>query len=159
MGVNPRIRWLSHPIAAQWAIILADVWQWTSLTFLIFLSGFAALPQQLTNAARVLGASRWQIFWKVHFPLLKPAIMIAVIIRSMEALKLFDLSVLLTFGGPGTSTETIAFFLWRQVWQFNKYSFGAAASILLLFMFGTLIFYGIYLLVRERSIVEEERMR
>ena len=85
--------------------------------------------------------------------------MIAVIIRSMEALKLFDLSVLLTFGGPGTSTETIAFFLWRQVWQFNKYSFGAAASVLLLFMFGGLIFYGIYLLVRERSIVEEERMK
>ncbi len=155
--IDPRIRWLSHPIAAQWAIILADVWQWTSLTFLIFLSGFTALPPQLTNAARVLGASRWQIFWWVHLPLLKPAIVIAVVIRSMEALKLFDLSVLLTFGGPGTSTETIAFFLWRQVWQFNKYSFGAAASVLLLIMFSFLIFYGIHLLVRERAIVEEEQ--
>ncbi|MEE9241151.1 MAG: sugar ABC transporter permease [bacterium] len=155
--IDPRIRWLSHPIAAQWAIILADVWQWTSLTFLIFLSGFTALPPQLTNAARVLGASRWQIFWRIHLPLLKPAIVIAVVIRSMEALKLFDLSVLLTFGGPGTSTETIAFFLWRQVWQFNKYSFGAAASVLLLIMFSFLIFYGIHLLVRERAIVEEEQ--
>lgn len=155
--INPRIRWLSHPAAAQWAVILADVWQWTSLTFLIFLSGFTALPQQLTNAARVLGASRWQIFWRVHLPLLKPAIVIAVVIRSMEALKLFDQVVLLTFGGPGTSTETIAFFLWRQVWQFNKYSFGAAASVLLLIMFSFLIFYGIHLLVRERAIVQEEQ--
>jgi multiple sugar transport system permease protein len=157
-GINPRIRWLSHPVAAQWAVILADVWQWTSLTFLIFLSGFSALPQQLTNAARVLGASRWQIFWWVHLPLLKPAIIIAVVIRSMEALKLFDQVVLLTFGGPGTATETIAFFLWRQVWQFNKYSFGAAASVLLLFMFAFLIFYGIHLLVRERAVVHEEQI-
>ena len=67
-GIDPRIRWLSHPIAAQWAIIIADVWQWTSLTFLIFLSGFAALPQQLVNAARVMGASPWQTFWRVSFP-------------------------------------------------------------------------------------------
>lgn len=156
-GINPRVRWLSNPVAAQWAVILADVWQWTSLTFLIFLSGFTALPQQLTNAARVLGASRWQIFWWVHLPLLKPAIVIAVVIRSMEALKLFDQAVLLTFGGPGTATETIAFFLWRQVWQFNKYSFGAAASVLLLIMFSLLIFYGIHLLVRERAIVQEEQ--
>ena len=56
-GIDPRIRWLSHPIAAQWAIIIADIWQWTSLTFLIFLSGFSALPKQLVNAARVMGAT------------------------------------------------------------------------------------------------------
>jgi len=156
LGINPRIRWLSYPTAAQWAVILADVWQWTSLTFLIFLSGFTALPQQLINAARIMGASRWQIFWRVQFPLLKPAIMIAVIIRSMEALKLFDQAVLLTFGGPGTATETIAFYLWRQVWMFNKYSFGAAASVLLLFLFAGPIFYGIYLLVHERATIELE---
>jgi multiple sugar transport system permease protein len=150
-GFDPRIRWLSHPIAAQWAIILADVWQWTSLTFLIFLSGFSALPAQLANAARVMGASPWQIFWRVQLPLLKPVIVIAVVIRSMEALKIFDQSVLLTFGGPGNSTQTVAFYLWRQVWQFNKFSFGAAASMLLLVMFAGLIYLGIYLLVRQRS--------
>ena len=68
-GLNPRIRWLSYPAAAQWAVILADVWQWTSLTFLIFLSGFSALPQQLINAARIMGANRWQIFWRIQLPL------------------------------------------------------------------------------------------
>ena len=156
LGVEPRIRWLSHPIAAQWAIIFADVWQWTSLTFLIFLSGFSALPPQLINAARVMGASPWQIFRRVQLPLLKPVIVIAVVIRSMEALKIFDQSVLLTFGGPGNSTQTVAFYLWRQVWQFNKFSFGAAASILLLVMFAALIYGGIYLLVRQRSTVLRE---
>ena len=153
-GIDPRIRWLSHPVAAQWAIILADVWQWTSLTFLIFLSGFAALPRQLVNAARVMGASPWQTFWRVELPLLKPAIVIAVIIRSMEALKMFDPVVLLTFGGPGTSTQTVAYFLWEQVWVFNKFSYGAAASIILLFIFSFLIFFGIYMLISQRRAVE-----
>ena len=153
VGIDPRIRWLSHPVAAQWAIIIADIWQWTSLTFLIFLSGFSALPRQLVNAARVMGASPWQIFWRVQFPLLKPAIVIAVIIRSMEALKMFDPVVLLTFGGPGTSTQTVAYFLWEQVWVFNKFSFGAAASILLLVMFSILIYVGIFMLIRQRSVV------
>ena len=143
-------------MAAQWAIIIADIWQWTSLTFLIFLSGFSALPQQLVNAARVMGATPWQIFWRVQLPLLKPAIVIAVIIRSMEALKLFDPVVLLTFGGPGTSTQTVAYFLWEQVWVFNKFSFGAAASIVLLIMFSVLIYFGIYLLIRQRSAIAGE---
>jgi multiple sugar transport system permease protein len=151
LGIDPRIRWLSDPVAAQIAIILADIWQWTSLTFLIFLSGFSALPSQLINAARIMGASPWQIFWRVQLPLLKPAIVIAVIIRSMEALKMFDPVVLLTFGGPGTSTQTVAYFLWEQVWVFNKFSFGAAASIVLLVMFSVLIYLGIYLLISQRS--------
>ncbi len=155
-GIDPRIRWLSHPAAAQWAIILADVWQWTSLTFLIFLSGFSALPRDLIHAARIMGASSWQIFWRIQLPLLKPAVIVAVVIRSMEALKLFDQAVLLTFGGPGEATQTIAFFLWRQVWQFNKYSFGAAASVLLLLLFAGLIYAGIYLLVRERALLQHE---
>lgn len=153
-GIDPRIRWLSDPTAAQLAIILADIWQWTSLTFLIFLSGFSALPKQLINAARVMGATSWQIFWRVELPLLKPAIVIAVIIRLMEALKLFDPVVLLTFGGPGTSTQTVAYFLWEQVWVFNKFSFGAAASILLLIIFSVLIYVGVYLLVRQRSAIQ-----
>lgn len=156
-GIDPRIRWLSHPIAAQWSIIIADVWQWTSLTFLIFLSGFSALPPQLINAARVMGASPSQIFWRVELPLMKPAIIIAVVIRSMEALKLFDPVVLLTFGGPGTSTQTVAHYLWEQVWVFNKFSFGAAASIVLLFIFSFFIFAGVYLLVSQRRIVEGGR--
>ncbi|MGI9336561.1 MAG: carbohydrate ABC transporter permease [Gammaproteobacteria bacterium] len=158
-GIDPRIKWLSNPFAAQWAVILADVWQWTSLTFLIFLSGFAALPQELINAARVMGASRWQIFWRVQLPLLKPVIVIAVIIRSMEALKLFDPVVLLTSGGPGSSTETVTYFLYRQVWQFNKFSYGAAATIVLLVIFSALIFGGIYLMVRERAALQYETGR
>ena len=64
--------------------------------------------------------------------------------------------MLLTFGGPGTATQTIAFYLWRQVWQFNKFSFGAAASILLLLLFAAVIYVGIYLLLRERATLHYE---
>ncbi len=154
-GIDPRIRWLSDPTAAQLAIIFADIWQWTSLTFLIFLSGFSALPPQLVNAARIMGANRRQIFFWVELPLLKPVIIIAVVIRTMEALKLFDPVVLLTFGGPGTSTQTIAYYLWEQVWMFNKFSFGAAASMLLLILFSVLIFTGIWLLIRQSAEVRK----
>jgi multiple sugar transport system permease protein len=158
LGIDPRIRWLSDPTAAQIAIIIADIWQWTSLTFLIFLSGFSALPPQLINAARVMGASRRQIFFRIELPLLRPAIIIAIVIRSMEALKLFDPVVLLTFGGPGTSTQTIAYYLWEQVWMFNKFSFGAAASILLLILFSVLIFTGIWLLIRQTEQVQRQQL-
>lgn len=155
LGLNPRIRWLSDPTSAQLAIIFADIWQWTSLTFLIFLSGFSALPPQLIDAARVMGANKRQIFFWIELPLLKPAIVIAVVIRSMEALKMFDPVVLLTFGGPGTSTQTIAYYLWEQVWQFNKFSFGAAASILLLIIFSVLIFTGIWLMMRQSGQLDQ----
>ena len=84
-------------------------------------------------------------------------IVIAVVVRSMEALKLFDPVVLLTFGGPGTSTQTVAYYLWEQVWQFNKFAFGAAASMLLLILFSTLIFTGIWLMMRERTRLDRER--
>jgi multiple sugar transport system permease protein len=77
----------------------------------------------------------------------------------MEALKLFDPVVLLTFGGPGTSTQTIAYYLWEQVWQFNKFSFGAAASILLLIIFSVLIFTGIWALTRQSAASERARIQ
>ncbi len=126
------------------------------LSFFNTYTGVGGVEPGLKNDARVMGASRWQIFWRIQLPLLKPVIIIAVVIRGMEALKLFDQSVLLTFGGPGTATQTIAFYLWRQVWQFNKFSFGAAASILLLFLFAVVIYVGIYLLVRERATLRQE---
>ncbi len=65
----------------------------------------------------------------------------------------------MTFGGPGTSTQTIAYYLWEQVWQFNKFSFGAAASILLLIIFSVLIFTGIWLLTRQSAALKRERMQ
>jgi multiple sugar transport system permease protein len=158
-GLDVRIRWLSDYRAAQAAVILADVWQWTSLTFLIFVSGLAALPRDPIQAARVMGATRWQVFRHVELPLLKPIIVIAVVIRTMEALKIFDMPMLLTQGGPGNATETISIYLWRNAWIFNKISYAAASSLILLVVFTVLIYLSIWLLRRERRQLDAEAAR
>ncbi len=155
-GLEVRVRWMSEWRAAQAAVILADVWQWTPLTFLIFVSGLSALPPEPIKAAQVMGATRWQVFRYVQLPLLKPVIIIALVIRSMEALKIFDMPMLLTQGGPGNATETLSIFLWRNAWVFNKVSYAAAASLILLFLFSAVIFAGIWLLKRERARLEAE---
>ena len=144
------VRWLSDYTAAPIAVIGADVWQWTSLTFLVFLSGFAGLPQDPIRAARVMGATPWQVFRWVELPLLKPVIAIAVILRSMEALKIFDYPMLLTQGGPGNATETVAVYLWRMGWEFARVSHAAAMSLLLLVAVGLYVFIAIRVLRRER---------
>src|SRR5881409_171881 len=148
------VRWLSEYTPAQLAVIGADVWQWTALTFLIFTSGLAGLPEDPIRAARVMG--RWQIFWHVELPLLKPVIAIAVILRSMEALKIFDYPMLLTQGGPGNSTETIAVYLWRVGWEFARVSDAAAMSLILLVVVSVYIFIAIRVLRRERRRLAEE---
>jgi multiple sugar transport system permease protein len=158
-GLDFRVRWLSEYRAAQAAVILADVWQWTSLTFLIFVSGLSALPRDPIRAARVMGATRWQVFRHVELPLLKPVIVIAVVIRTMEALKIFDMPMLLTQGGPGNATETISIYLWRNAWIFNKISYAAASSLILLVVFTALIYASIWLLRRERRQLEAEAAR
>ena len=144
------VRWLSDYTAAKLAVIGADVWQWTSLMFLIFLSGLSGLPQDPIRAARVMGASRWQVFRYVELPLLKPIIAIALVLRSMEALKIFDYPMLLTQGGPGNSTETIAIYLWRMGWEFARVSHAAAMSLILLVVVALYTFIAIRVLHRER---------
>lgn len=155
-GMEFPIRWISAYRSAQAAVILADVWQWTPLCFLIFVSGLSALPPEPIRAAQVMGASRWQLFRHIQLPLLKPIIVIAFVVRSMEALKIFDQPMLLTLGGPGNATQTVAIFLWRRVWEFNKIAYGAAAALLLLILFSFIIFFSIRLLLRERARLEEE---
>jgi multiple sugar transport system permease protein len=156
-GWEVRIRWMSESWAAQLGVILADIWQWTPLTFLIFVSGLSALPPDPIRAAQVMGATRWQVFRHVQLPLLKPVIVIALVVRSMEALKVFDIPMLLTQGGPGNATETLSIFLWRNAWVFNKISYAAAASLVVLVVFSVVIFASIRLLRRERAELERER--
>jgi multiple sugar transport system permease protein len=158
-GMDVRIRWMSEWRASQVAVILADIWQWTPLTYLIFVSGLSALPAAPIRAAQVMGATRWQVFRHVQLPLLQPVIVIALVIRSMEALKIFDMPMLLTQGGPGNATETISIYLWRNAWIFNKISYAAASSLILLVIFTVLIYASIWLLRRERRRLEAEAAR
>ncbi len=153
------VRWISDYRMAKAAIVGADVWQWTSLVFLIMLSGFAGLPPDPIRAARAMGASRWQIFRHVELPLLKPVLAIALVLRSMEALKIFDYPVLLTEGGPGNSTETIAVYLWRVGWDFTRVSDAAAMSLILMVVVVMYTVIAIHILRRERRQLAGEAAR
>ena len=88
--------------------MVVDIWQWTPLMFLILLSGLVALPEDQMNAARILGASSWHQFRYLILPMMKPIILIALIIRSIEVFKIFDAVYLLTQGGPGDASTTIS---------------------------------------------------
>jgi multiple sugar transport system permease protein len=126
------VEWFKHPPLAMATIILADVWQWTPFLFLILYSGLGALPKEPVEAAMTLGASRWQIFRYITLPMLKPVILIALVIRSLEAFKIFDVVFIMTGGGPGTATETISVYIYRVGFVFGQLSYAAAMAVLIL---------------------------
>jgi multiple sugar transport system permease protein len=113
---------------ALFSLALIDVWQWTPFMLLLLLAGLESLPEQPFEAARVDGASAWMTFTRVTLPLLRPIIVVAVLIRSLDALKVFEYVFAITQGGPGTATETIQFHVYRTGFQFYRFSEAAAMA-------------------------------
>jgi multiple sugar transport system permease protein len=134
-AVNAVVQWLGLPPidflgTIQWSlpsVMLVDIWQWTPFVVLILLSGLRAIPEELYEAATVDGAGRLQAFLKVTWPLLAWPVMIVLLIRSMDAFKIFDVVYGLTFGGPGNSTTTVSFYIYKQ--GFSQFNLGYAASL------------------------------
>ncbi len=138
------VPWLSDPNIALFAVIVADIWQWTPLMFLILLSGLVALPEDQMNAARILGAKFWHQFRYLVLPMMWPIILIAVIIRSIETFKIFDSAWLLTSGGPGDATSTISVYLYREtIAQSSRWGYGSAVAILVLIAVSVMAFFAI----------------
>ncbi len=146
-----KISWFSHPRYAIVPIILSEIWHWYPLTFLILFSGLANVPTSEIRAAGILGATEWQIFWRIKFPKLKGVIIIALVIRMMEALKVFDIVHLLTKGGPGTLTETISFNLFKFGFKYSRISYISAGAWIILFV--SLLGFSLAL----RSVLAKER--
>jgi multiple sugar transport system permease protein len=128
------ILWLQGKVSAIIAIMIADIWQWSPFMFLILLSGLMALPEDQISAAVILGASKWQRFRMVLFPLMKPVIVIALIFRGMEAVKIFDAIWLMTTGGPGTATESISVYMYKHGFKHLRWSWVAAGGVLILIL-------------------------
>ena len=124
--------WLSHPTWAMLPIMLAEIWQWTPLMFLLVLTGLVALPENQIRAAIVLGASPPRIFFRIMLPLLTPVIGIAVLIRSIETFKIFDPVYILTRGQPGGATETISMFMYNGAFVYFRMGYIAAAALIVL---------------------------
>jgi multiple sugar transport system permease protein len=126
------LNWLSSPTHAIYPIMIAEIWQWYPLMFLIMVSGLRGLPPNQLRAAEVLGGSSWQILWRVTIPQLMPIILIAIVIRAMEILKMFDLIYLMTRGGPGTATENINFYMYDVGLMSFRFSYISAGAWILL---------------------------
>ncbi len=142
----PRQNWLSDPDAALFAIIAVDVWHWTSFVFLILLAGMQAIPREPVEAAQVDGASSWQLLTTVTLPLLRPAMFVAILFRTVFAFKVFDEVFLLTSGGPGNSTEVLSLYIYRVEFRFTDFGYGALLSLL------TILFVLVSLVVASRLV-------
>ena len=119
---------LGSPFQATVAMAVADIWKTTPFVAIIALAGLVMLPGDIVEAARIDGASGWTTFWRVRLPLLRPTLSIAVLFRILQAFGLFDLPYVLTGGGPGTSTESLAVLGWRVMFQDLKFGPGAAVA-------------------------------
>lgn len=135
--------WLSSEFTAMIAVIIAEVWQWTPLMFLIMLSGLMGLPEDQMRAATMLGANFWQRFRYLMFPMLKPIIIIALVIRGMEAVKIFDMVYLMTTGGPAQATETISIYMYKVAFQQVRWSYAAAAAMTILVIMTIIASYAL----------------
>jgi multiple sugar transport system permease protein len=100
-----------------WSVVIVDVWMWSPFVMLLVLSGLKAIPDYLYEAAEVDRASTWRQFWKITLPQVMPLLMLAILFRTIEAIKAFDLVMGLTGGGPGNATETVSVGLYRMVFQ------------------------------------------
>jgi multiple sugar transport system permease protein len=149
-----QIPWLSDPSIALYPVIMADIWQWTPLMFLILLSGLVALPEDQMNQARILGAGFWFRLRYLILPMMKPVILIALIIRAMEVFKLFDSAWLMTQGGPGDATTTVSVFLYRETFINARWGFSSAVAILILIFVSVMAIRAI----RPIEVAQEETL-
>jgi len=120
--------WFASPVIAVIAVVLVEIWHNTPFMMLVLLAGLQSIPQELYEAAKVDGASSWQAFWSVTLPLLKFTMAVGVMIRLIDLTKLFGLIFILTFGGPGGATETVAFNTYLVGFKDFRMSYASALS-------------------------------
>lgn len=136
-GITRALGWgdipfLSDPTIAFHTLVFVDIWEWTPFMFLMMSAGLAQIPRQPYEAAEIDGASSWRVFWTITLPLLRPAILIAVIIRTMDAFRVYELIVIMTRGGPGNATTTLNVYLTKTGLEFFDASKAAALSLIMM---------------------------
>lgn len=147
--------WLAEPHFAMAAVIGADVWKTSAFAALIILAGLQTIPDELHEAARMDGATAWQRFTRITLPLLKPALLIALLFRTMDAFRVFDLVFVMTQGGPADATNVLQFYGYKKMFAEGLLGYGAAVSTLVFFI--VLAVSIIYVRVIGLNIAEEKR--
>jgi len=145
----PSVPWLSLPIPAMISLVLVDTWQWTPLIMILLLAGLQGIPQDALEAASIDGASRWQAFRYITFPLLLPVTFTAVLIRGLEQFKVLDIVVVMTGGGPGQATEVVTLYAYQVA--ITNFALGYASTIAFVLLFCVLVFTTVLVkVVRSR---------
>ena len=148
VGLPPSL-WVYSPTWVIPSLVLVEIWHWTPLVMLIVLGGLAALPTEPYESARLDGASEWQLFRYITLPLIAPFLVVAAVIRTIDALKAFDTIYVISQGGPGTASETINLYLYLQAFAF--YNVGNASAVVVVFFAMILALALLLLYVRERA--------
>jgi multiple sugar transport system permease protein len=152
LGQPVAIAWLSHPTLALVAVMIADIWQWTPLMFLILLAGLAGVPDDQLKAATLLGAGPWQRFRTIVLPRMKTIIVIALAIRVIECFKIFDTLYIMTGGGPGVATETISVYIYKITTQDLIWGYVAAIALAILIALSILCIWAMKRMARASEV-------
>ncbi len=147
--------WLGDPKTAMPSIIVFDIWQWTPFVILIVLAGLQSMPKEPFEAAELDGASTWMVLRRLTFPMLTPVLTLVFILRTIDAIKLYDAVITLTRGGPGTATETVTYYLYRIGLKYFRLD--QASAMALLVLFAVVVFSGIVLRPLMKSQAERSR--
>lgn len=153
----PEINWLGMPTSALLAVIVVDIWRWTPFMFLLFITGLVGLPREPYESAEVDGASPSQIFKYITLPLLKPVILVALLLRTIEAFVTFDPIYVLTHGGPASATEVLSMYTYLVGFKFFNTGEAAAISWLMVIIVVFVCMIYIKLLGESPRVVEYKR--
>ncbi len=147
--------WLADPFWALLAVIMADVWKTSSFAALILLAGLQTIPEELYEAASIDGAGTWRRFLHITLPALKPAMAVALLFRTMDAFRVFDLVFVMTQGGPGNATNVLQFYGYQKMFAEGFLGYGASVAVLVfvLVMAVSLLYLALFrkALFREAS--------
>lgn len=149
-GLDFDVVWLGHPIRSMIAIMVADIWQWTPLMFLILLAGIISVPEDQLKAATLLGANWFHKFWRIVLPRMKIVMVIALVIRSVEAFKLFDIMWIMTKGGPGFSTETISVYIYKLTFFDLEWAYVSTAGLVIMIFLSLFAVVGLIAMGRAK---------
>ena len=146
----PKLAWTGSASTVIPSLALVDIWQWTPMIALIMLSGLASLSNEPYESARVDGATEWQIFWRITLPMVMPTLLTAIILRTIDALKTFDIIYAMTGGGPGYASDTLNIMAFK--YSFEYFRMGQASVVLIILFL--LVLAMSLLIVRLRKSLE-----
>jgi len=150
LGYHGRpILWMSSPGMAMFSVVSVDVWQWMPFVFLVLFAGLAAVPSDVIEAAAVDGAGGWARFLAIDLPYLKPLLLLVLVFRFTDTLRVFDHVQVLTMGGPGSATEFLSLYLYQIAFKFSNLNYASALALYVVLVVSILFALGSRVLSEE----------